>query len=226
MPWSKKPLVDTLNPIRIHKTTGDIPHPVRTEDIPIADYKEALRIARPKYDINNNEIPTGNSAAIENYVNEGIGLVDTYCSRWFRDLDDMSRLLDYQNNNMNVITQLGTTLLGIAAANANFVTGYGAATTAFAGVSTNTTRSFFATPTASKVRRHIDTLMQQEAATLKDAAKQAGFKFKDAYTRLEKYADICTHSRAKEVVESALDSTTPVVTSGVLRSIQMTMPVR
>ena len=217
-------LEETMNPTKIHGASDEKNLSKTAEKIPVDDYFNALKLAQPIYQEKSNQLPENNQKAIENYVAEGIGLVDTYCSRWFRKIDDMSRLLAYQNENMNVITQLGTTLLGIGSANANFITGYGAATAAIAGMSNNANSSFFATPTATKVRRHIDTLMQKEATDLKLLAKNPDFKFKEAYTRLERYADLCTHARAKEIVESALDATKTEVTNGVMRSI--TLPTK
>lgn len=214
-------LEETMNPTKIHGAGDEKNLSKNAEKIPVDDYFNALKLAQPIYQEKSFELPKNNREAIENYISEGIGLVDAYCSRWFRKIDDLSRLLDYQNENMNVITQLGTTLLGISTANANFITGYGAATAAIAGMSNNANSSFFATPTASKVRRHIDTLMKKDAADLKSLAKGPDFKFKEAYTRLEKYADLCTHARAKEVVESALDSTKTEVTDGVMRSVSI-----
>ncbi|WP_139330755.1 hypothetical protein [Sphaerotilus natans] len=210
-----------MNPPKIHGANDEKDLSKNAEKIPVDDYFNALRLAQPIYREKSIELPQNNQAAIENYVSEGIGLVDSYCSRWFRKIDDLSRLLNYQSENLNVITQLGTTLLGIGTANANFITGYGAATAAIAGMSNNVNSSFFATPTASKVQRHIENLMKDEATALKSAAKNNQLNFKDAYTRLEKYADLCTHARAKEVVESALDSTKTEINHGVMKSISI-----
>jgi len=49
--------------------------------------------------------------------------------------------------------------------------------------------------------------MKTEAQRLKEDANKKNLTFKEAYTGLEKYADLCTHARAKEIVESALDAT-------------------
>ncbi|MEN9484225.1 MAG: hypothetical protein RJB37_2105, partial [Pseudomonadota bacterium] len=54
---------------------------------------------------------------------------------------------------------------------------------------------------------HIDAIMKTESKRLKDDANGKKLTFKEAYTGLEQYADLCTHARAKEIVESALDAT-------------------
>lgn len=209
----KDDLAKTLNPKRIHGAFNKEDLAFNAANIPVDDYYNAQKAAQIKYDPKTFQPTPEDGAAVTNYVYEGIGLVDAYCSRWFRSLDDMSRLLDYQNSNMNVITQLGTAFLGIGGASANFVTGYGAATTAYAGLSNNINTAFFATPTATKVKSHIDSIMRTESEKLKADAGAKKLKFKEAYTRLEQYADLCTHARAKEIVESALDATKTRVTA-------------
>jgi hypothetical protein len=209
----KDGLAEQLNPKRIHGAFNETDLAFAAEKIPVNDYYAAQKLAQKKYDLSPGQPPTEDAAAIKNYVYEGVGLVDAYCGRWFRGLDDLSRLLAYQNSNMNVITQLGTAFLGIGGASANFVTGYGAATTAAAGLSNNINTAFFATPTAMKVKGHIDSIMKTESKRLKDDANGNKLTFKEAYIGLEQYADLCTHARAKEIVESALDATKTQVTA-------------
>ena len=48
--------------------------------------------------------------------------------------------------------------------------------------------------------------MKEESLALKTAAP--GLTFKQAYTRLEHYADLCSHVRAKAIVDAALETTT------------------
>lgn len=197
-----------LNPRKIHEAFDGTSRAYAAGQIPISDYYDSLEIARSKYSKSEGTaliVIKADQESVKNYVAEGIGLVNAYCRRWFQGLDDTSRMLAYQNKNVNVITQLGTAALGIASASALAVTSYGAATTAYAGISENFNSAFLVAPTASKVKDHIESVMKTEAASLK--TDSGTLSFKEAYSRLERYADICTHSRAKAIVDSALDLT-------------------
>lgn len=197
-------LASVLNPKKIHTAASDSDAASRAEEIPIDDYYNALQLARTKYTAT--DILKSNSSLIENYVNEGIGLADAYCRRWFQKLDDMNRMLAFQTKNVNIISQMGTTLLGIGHASASWVTAYGASNTAFAGVSENVSGAFLVAPTSARVQEHVDTLMSSEATALR--AKSSTLTFKEAYSELERYADYCTYSRAKQIVDAALSITT------------------
>lgn len=205
----KDDTASVLNPRKIHGAYDSQSKAYEAGLIPVADYYDALDLARSRYakkdGVGTTGVSKADQALVVNYVSEGIGLVDAYCSRWFQGLDDTSRLLAYQNKNINVITQLGTAFLGIGGASSAFVTGYGAATTAYAGVAENFNSAFLVAPTASKVKEHIESAMASEAQRLRTDAPTLAFK--GAYTRLERYADLCTHARAKEIVDSALDLT-------------------
>jgi hypothetical protein len=198
-----------MNPTKIHTAYSTDSDAYKASKIPVDDYYHALQVARTTYatDASGNvtKVTKADHEAVENYVDEGIGLVDAYCLRWFQRLDDMNRLLDYQNKNVNVITQLGTALLGIGKASSNVISGYGAANTAYAGASENFNSAFLVAPTAARVKDHIQSVMRDEATALRSDA--ATLDFKQAYTRLEQYADLCTHTRAKAIVDTALDLT-------------------
>lgn len=198
-----------LNPRKIHVAYDVHSKAYLAGQIPIADYYASLDLARSKYDGKDGTGVTDVSQAdqrfITNYISEGIGLVDAYCRRWFQGLDDTSRLLAYQNKNVNVITQLGTAFLGIGGATSAFVAGYGAGTTAYAGLAENFNSAFLVAPTASKVKEHIESVMASESSRLR--ADSGTLSFKEAYSRVERYADLCTHARAKEIVDQALDLT-------------------
>ena len=198
-----------LNPRKIHGAYDAESLAYKAGQIPISDYYGALELARQRYfdekgTMLKNVTPE-DQGEIRNYVLEGIGLVDAYCSRWFQGLDDTNRLLAYQNKNFNVITQLGTAFLGLGSASSALVAGYGATTTAYAGLAENFNSAFLVAPTASKVKQHIQSAMASEAGNLRKDANSLNFK--EAYTRLERYADLCTHARAKEIVDAALDLT-------------------
>lgn len=198
-----------LNPPKIHGAFDTSSRAYKAALVPIDDYYNALSLAKSAYATDASGKVTDVAAAdqekIQNYVSEGIGLVDSYCGRWFQSLDDMNRLLAFQNKNVNVISQLGTTLLGLGSANTYFVTGYGALNTAYAGASENFNSAFLVTPTASKVKEHIESVMKDEAEQMR--TDSASLNFKQAYNRLEKYAGYCTHARAKEIVDTALNIT-------------------
>ena len=200
-----------LNPNKIHFAYDHQNPAYAARIIPVSDYYAALNLAKSRYQESAEKplrvvsVAHAGSAEIENYVSEGIGLVDAYCYRWFQQLDDMGRLLAYQKQNVNVVTQLGTALLGVGGASSAFVASYGAATTAYAGASENFSSAFLVAPTSSKVKDRILAIMKTAATSLRTDAKKINFK--QAYSRLEQYADLCTHSRAKEIVDAALDQT-------------------
>lgn len=200
---------ETLNPKKIHGIISN-PNDTRKElinfatNLPIDDYYQALNLAKTNY--SNSGYQQASQDAIVNYINEGVGLVNTYCSRWFNKLDDKSRILAYNDNNINVITQLTTALLGVGGASNKIVATYGAATTAYAGMSDNYNAAFLVAPTTSKVRKHIVSAMQSYADELK--TKAPSMQFKEAYTSLEDYANLCTHAKAKEIIDQTLDLST------------------
>jgi len=205
----KDDISSILNPRKIH-TAYDVQSPAyKAGQVPISDYYSALELARSRYatagDGTVTSVAKADQEAVKNYVSEGIGVVDAYCYRWFQSLDDTSRLLAYQDKNVNVITQLGTAMLGIGGASSALITGYGATTAAYAGIKENFNSAFLVAPTASKVKEHIVSVMNSESFLLR--AHSSSFNFKQAYSRLERYADLCTHARAKEIVDTALDLT-------------------
>jgi len=198
-----------LNPPKLHGAYDQKSAAYQAAQVPIEDYYHALDLAKSTYTVDTFGKATAVVAAdqqkIQNYVSEGIGLTDAYCRRWFQGLDDMQRLLAFQNKNVNVISQLGTALLGIGKANSNIVTAYGASNTAYAGFSENFNSAFLVAPTAAKVKEHIESALKTEAEQLR--TDSANLNFKQAYTRLERYAGLCTHAQAKEIVDTALDLT-------------------
>lgn len=198
-----------LNPEKLHDQQASAGPTLDAAQVPIDDYYHALALAKTAYKFDSVGAPTGytkqSSDLIENYVNEGIGLVDAYCNRWFQRLDDLQRKLQYEENNLNIITQLGTALLGIGHANSYIVGGYGAINTAATGMLNNYSDTFLAAPTTAKVRQHIVSAMDQAAGDLRGKSKSLDFK--QAYSGLERYAAICTYSQAKEIVDDSLSET-------------------
>lgn len=200
-----------LNPHKIHEDRNVLSKDAHNAAlIPIDDYYKSLQLAKTVYKGDVNSVTEFNMAEqkyVVNYVNEGIGLVNSYCRRWFQEIDDAQRLLTLQDKNVNVISALGTALLGIGKANANVITGYGAANVAYTGYSDNINTTFLVAPSTTRVKEHIEVLMNAEADKLLKDANDKQINFKQAYTRLERYAGFCTHSQARQIVNNALEVT-------------------
>ncbi|MEN9869000.1 MAG: hypothetical protein RL748_4590 [Pseudomonadota bacterium] len=200
-----------LNPHKIHEDRNVLRKDAhRAALIPIEDYYKSLQLAKTTYEGDANavtEFKMANQKYVVNYVNEGIGLVNSYCRRWFQEIDDTQRLLTLQDKNVNVISALGTALLGIGKANANVITGYGAANVAYTGYSDNINTTFLVAPSTTRVKEHIEVLMNAEAEKLLKETTDNQVNFKQAYTRLERYASFCTHSQARQIVNNALEVT-------------------
>jgi hypothetical protein len=143
------------------------------------------------------------AAALAAYVQSGITVTQAYCLRWFQRLSDQGLVKDYTDGNINVLRQLGTALLGIGKASSVLVSTYGAGNTAYEGLSKNYEDSFLLAPTSRKVKAQVMGLLDAEAAKLTEEKPPKSFD--EAYVRLERYADLCTQSTAREIVNNALD---------------------
>jgi len=166
---------------------------VQAEQVPIVEYYAALTAARA----------TPNDAAIDKYVDTGITLVNSYCLRWFQHLSEQDIKKSFADSNINVIRALGTALLGLGKANSLFVTGYGASNTAYEGLSKSYGDAFLLAPNSRKVKAQILSLLDARIVELTE--KNRPKTFAEAYRKLERFADLCTHATAKEVVNNALD---------------------
>jgi hypothetical protein len=174
------------------------------EKIPALYYYDALNKAK-EGGINNKE-------NILKYVGSGTFFVKAECLRWFQRLSDSQREVDYANQTTNIITALGTTLLGLGGASNGFITGYGALNTTRAGLEKNYTDSFLLAPNARKVKPHIFNLLDEEEEKLSNMVKSDKITtFLIAYEKLERYADICTYSTAKEITDNALGETKSMI---------------
>lgn len=223
-----------MNPQRIHVARDRDSEAYKASQLPIEDYYKAMRLARPEYTEKPVEASPGRGFAaqgtvvtavvkkdrelIVNYVDEGIGLVDAFCIRWFQSLDDVSRLARYEDKNVNIITQLGTALLGTGGANPNIVAGYGAGTTAYAGFFDNFNTSFLTGPTSSIIKGHMDVTMRDAAAKLRRDVNDESFTFKQAYSGLERYADICTYNTVKAIIDNSLNATRTDIKDGQIQT--------
>lgn len=192
-----------LNPPRIHDSADATSEAGRAGQLPIDNYYKAMRLAQPEY--KDRDVVPSDPKYVKNYVEEGLGLVDAYCLRWFRLLEDTQRKTNFEEKNFNVIRQLGTALLGIGKASSNWVTGYGAANTAYSGIVENFNTAFLAGPTTKKVKDRIFELLNQSSARLLTAADTLSFA--QAYNRLERHAEICSFAMVIEVLDSSLAGT-------------------
>jgi hypothetical protein len=191
-----------LNPTAIHVSPDDNSAAAKAGQIPVENYYKAMALAKPNYE--QDKATLKDATAITSYIDEGLGLVDSYCLRWFRRVEDVQRKVDFDEKNFNVIRQLGTALLGIGKASSNWVTGYGALNTAYSGVAENFNGALLTGPTTRKIKTRIFALIQQSAADLRAAG---GLTFAQAYTRLERHADICTFSTISEILDTSLAQT-------------------
>jgi hypothetical protein len=212
----KRERIELLNPRPIHTSADSNSNAARAGEIPVESYYKALELARTRY--TETTAQRMDSAAIQNYVDEGIGLVDAYCLRWFRRLDDVQRQVNIEGGDWNIIRQLGTALLGIGSASSNWVALYGAGNTAYEGIRQNLSESILAGPTAKKIKGRVFALLQQSASELRQEAQL--LPFPQAYSRLERHAEVCTFATVRELLDSSLAQTQSEINveTGELRS--------
>lgn len=204
-----------FNPPGIHASTDVKSEAVVAGQIPITQYYEALKNAQDE---------AKGTDEISDFVDKGIGLTSAYCLRWFQRLDEVQRRLDLQEKDFNVIRQLGTTFLGIGKAIPNWVTGYGAANTAYSGIAENFNEAILAGPTTAKIKSRVLDMLQQSETTLRRDADGKRLTFTQAYNRIELHADTCTYSTVRNLLDATLASTKPTrdpKTGGIIiRSLQ------
>lgn len=145
------------------------------------------------------------------YADTGIALVQVQCLRWFSLLSNSQHMKDFQDSNYNVIRQLGTALLGIGKANPIIVATYGAGNTAYEGVSNNFEAAFLGAPNGKKVKQKIMQLLDDQEASIYSLSAERDVTTLKLYRKLERYADICTHSTARELVSTALDQASATI---------------
>ena len=149
------------------------------------------------------------NVAVGRYVAEGIGLVDSYCLRWFEHLEDFERHADARKKDYNVISALGTALIGIAKLHPDVTAVYGAANTAYTGWSDNQQQALVIAPSSRGVKNKVMTVMQERAAQIR--ARADSIEFPEARHALESYADLCTYTSAKDLVDVSVAAATPEV---------------
>ena len=204
------PKGNLFNPPDIHNSNSGDARALEAQKIPIDDYYRALILAKQTYTGDTtcsnsiNCITSAPPEVVDNYVNEGIGLVDSYCLRWFDNLEELQTRVNYQSSNINIIRDLGTALLGLGNANSVIVTAYGAGNTAYTGAAKNFQDTFLLAPNTSSVKPRILEIMSVQANNLREKLDDGSYTFKQAYVDLEKYASICTARTVRDVSEAAL----------------------
>lgn len=214
----------SFNPPKIHVSNKDksLKEPIQSENVNIQTaeklvfdkYYDAL-IAASGVEANINASTFPNDAEyklslnsqkiIYNYLDAGIALSNSVCLRWFQSLSDLQSKLDLSSAETNVISELGTTLLGIGKASSYIVGSYGALNSARMGMERNFSQIFLLAPNASKIKQHVLQGMKAYESSLRSESSK--LTFLQAYSALEKYADICTHETAKGIIETALSDT-------------------
>lgn len=195
------------NPQSLHDADAADARAVDAARLPVDDYYAALKLARQNYQ--DDGFVAASPENVRNYVEEGIALVDVYCRRWFDQLEMAQRRADLAKKDFNIISQLGTALLGLGRVSPDVVTGYGALGTFVSGYSENASVAFLLAPTTKNVRDKIMQLLMQNAQSLRDQADASdpALSFKSAYVQLERHAAICTYSSARQAADSSLEAT-------------------
>jgi len=176
--------------------------PFQPAEIPIRNYFDKLNKLRTKYA--KGDAPS--SVELQEWLDDGIVLVNVHCRRWFRLLDDAQRARQLADQNINIVRDLGTALIGIARLNSDVTAVYGALNTAYTGFGNNFDQAYLVAPNQQEVQTKIFSLLQQSEAKLRsDSGKPSSFPA--AYNALEDYAEICTHKTARTVVNESLGTT-------------------
>lgn len=191
-----------------NRPTGELPagviRNVAAENY-LATFRLALDVAR-----SNAEAPmiVGDPNLSRAYLDAGQQLVNVYCSRWFDEIEKREIRLEHAQENYNVLTELGTSLLGIGGAASNFVTLYGAGTGAFTAISNNYGSTFLLAPSPTTVREKVfdalaDRALQDRKAV--NGAGETGVSFNRLYMMVERYASLCSLATARRIVNESLE---------------------
>ncbi|MEZ5451692.1 MAG: hypothetical protein R3E93_02560 [Thiothrix sp.] len=186
---------ELLNPPKIHVASkkGDVPENI--EKLPVKSYYIALELASRQ------ETPSN----INDYLRKGFVLVDSYCMRWFVDLDESQKSLSYVKDNNNLLKELGGGLINVAGANSDITSVYDSFSIASSAYLTGYEKMAQIAPDINKVKEQVfDVLKAKKEAILNESAQM---DFLEAYSALEKYSYSCTVAGAKEVTEKALENT-------------------
>uniref|UniRef100_UPI001E46502C hypothetical protein n=1 Tax=Chromobacterium violaceum TaxID=536 RepID=UPI001E46502C len=148
----------------------------------------------------------GNSAqvkeAVTDFITKGSNLVKINCSRWFDAMAIAQQKMALESSRENTLWALGHTLLGIGKANPTVNAVAGAMNTAYTGTIEDYTQAYLLAPNTKNVKTHI-------MAILDDAFLKKGTidNVSDAIRWMETYADYCTQSMAKNIIDNSLNET-------------------
>jgi hypothetical protein len=166
-------------------------------------YYEALAAAK---------VANATQTAIDTYVKEGAALIEVNCLRWFHRIAEVQRRVELADTNRNVITALGTALIGVARLHSDVTAAYGSANTAIAGFNANLSTAYLAAPTAESVKRLTMQAVKARGDLLKNSSSPLYPKdFSSAYAELEKLADVCTYAEVKRLATQSVDQGKPQV---------------
>lgn len=195
------------NPTPIHMD-GKLPSVIDDNNLEQKAISAEAALGYLYYDsLNIAKAPNASPEEIKNYVKTGTKLVETYCVRWFRKLGDAQRKLEFSNNNRNVISQLGTALIGVGRLHSDLTAAYGATNVAMASFSENVNASFLIAPNSENVKNLVMQAVKARSDQLNNASSAALPKdFPTAYADLEQMADICTYAEAKKMATQAVDN--------------------
>ncbi|MFT3718813.1 hypothetical protein [Pseudorhodoferax sp.] len=163
--------------------------------------------------------PAATSTDVAACLNEGIGLVDSHCRRWFQRLEDFERQARWRAKDVNVISQLGTALIGLARLNSDVTTAYGAGMATWSGLQDNRLDGLVIAPSTRGVKAKLFKVLEERAAVLREATPE---DFVAARSHLEAYSDLCTFSTARDLVDKSVSSAEPKAEStGEIRITQV-----
>ncbi|MCD4483389.1 hypothetical protein LQR31_02745 [Chromobacterium vaccinii] len=183
-----------------------------TEQIPYTEYYQSLLrmyCLGQKDNSNLTKCTTpikGDSAqvkeAISDFITKGSNLVKINCSRWFDAMAIAQQKMALESSRESTLWALGHTLLGIGKANPTVNAVAGAMNTAYTGTIQDYTQAYLLAPNTKNVKTHI-------MAILDDAYAKKGTidNISDAIRWMETYADYCTQSMAKNVIDNSLNET-------------------
>lgn len=180
------------------KVTELLPEDQNTvENIPLRTYLHTLACA-------SGDLKNASCEGIDKdrYMRDGIALVDSYCDRWFVRLNKLQRNFQYQEGNVNIIKDLGTTLIGLSRLHSDVTAVYGAAGIAADGWFRNINDVLFLAPNPAIVQKRVREAMHTRARQLTGDSKPASFV--QAYVELERYADMCTFYAARMIADESM----------------------
>jgi hypothetical protein len=200
------PARELSNPRALHRF-GDLPQSFDPKNLDHRSIEAGRELAIRYYvAMDKAKAPGAPQAAIDEYVAAGIALVEVHCLRWFSAVAEAQRNLQLVDTNRNVISQVGTALIGIGRLHPDVTAVYGVANTAFAGFNANLNNAFLVAPNSESVKRLTMQAVRARAELL--AGQNSTLRptrFDTAYAELEKLGDVCTYSEVKRLTTQSVD---------------------